>query len=54
MYNDYKIKLLSFAVIAEYRDNKDTTGVQIKKIYKCYKNNGNIHNDLFVLIDYIL
>ena len=54
MYTEYKIKLLSLAVIAEYRDNEDVTGERKKKIYTCYKNNGKVHNDLFVLIDYIL
>ena len=54
MYTEYKIKLLSLAVIAEYRDNVDVTGERKKKIYTCYKNNGKVHNDLFVLIDYIL
>ena len=54
MYTEYKIKLLSLAVIAEYRDYEDTTGERKKKIYTCYKNNRRVHNDLFVLIDYIL
>ena len=54
MYTQYKIKLLSLAVIAEYHDYQDATGERKKKIYTCYKNNGKVHNDLFVLIDYIL
>ena len=54
MYTEYKIKLLSLAVIAEYHDYQDATGERKKKIYTCYKNNGKVHNDLFVLIDYIL
>ena len=54
MYTEYKIKLLSLAVIAEYHDYEDVTGERKKKIYTCYKNNGKVHNDLFVLIDYIL
>ena len=54
MYTEYKIKLLSLAVIAEYHDYQDATGERKKKIYTCYKNNGKVHNDLLVLIDYIL
>ena len=54
MYTEYKIKLLSLAVIAEYHDYQDATEERKKKIYTCYKNNGKVHNDLFVLIDYIL
>ena len=54
MYTEYKIKLLSLAVIAEYHDYQDATGERKKKIYTCYKNNGKVHNDLLVLIDYIV
>ena len=54
MYSDYKMKLLSLAVIAEYRDYYDTTGERKNKIYTCYKNNGTVENDLLVLINYIL
>ena len=54
-YSDYKNKLLSLAVAVEYCDDEDTTGERRKKIYTCYrKNNGNVHNDLLVLIDYVL
>ena len=53
-YRDYKRKLLSLAVIAEYRDYEDTTGERKTKIYKSYKNNGNVPNDLLVLIEYVL
>ena len=55
MYTEYKMKLLSLAVIAEYRDDEDATGEQKKKIYTCYrKHNGKVHNDLLLLIDYVL
>ena len=55
MYTEYKMKLLSLAVIAEYRDNEDAMGERKKKIYTCYrKHNGKVHNDLLVLIDYVL
>ena len=53
-YRDYKSKLLSLAVLVEYRDDKDTMGERKTKIYKCYKNNGNVPNDLLVLIEYVL
>ena len=54
-YSDYKRRLLSLAVAVEYRDNEDTTGERRKKIYKSYrKHNGKVHNDLLVLIDYVL
>ena len=54
-YSDYKRRLLSLAVAVEYRDNEDTTGERKKKIYTCYrKHNGKVHNDLLVLIDYVL
>ena len=54
-YSDYKRRLLSLAVAVEYRDNEDTTGERKKKIYTCYrKHNGNVHNDLLVLIEYLL
>ena len=54
-YSSYKNKLLSLAVAVEYCDDEDTTGERRKKIYTCYrKNNGNVHNDLLVLIDYVL
>ena len=54
MYRDFKLKVLSLAVIAEYGDDEDTTGQRKKKIYTCYKNNGNVPNDLLVLIEYVL
>ena len=54
MYTEYKMKLLSLAVIAEYRDHEDATGERKKKIYTCYKHNGKVHNDLLLLIDYVL
>jgi hypothetical protein len=54
-YSDYKNKLLSLAVAVEYHDDEDTTGERRKKIYTCYrKQNGNVRNDLLVLIDYVL
>ena len=54
-YSDYKNKLLSLAVAVEYCDDEDTTGERRKKIYTCYsKQNGNVCNDLLVLIDYVL
>ena len=53
-YRNYKRKLLSLAVAVEYHDDKDTTGERKTKIYTCYKNNGNVPNDLLVLIEYVL
>ena len=53
-YRNYKRKLLSLAVAVEYHDDEDTTGERKTKIYTCYKNNGNVPNDLLVLIEYVL
>ena len=53
-YRNYKRKLLSLAVAVEYHDDKDTTGERKTKVYTCYKNNGNVPNDLLVLIEYVL
>ena len=54
MYRDFKLKVLSLAVIAEYCDYEDMTGERKTKIYTCYQNNGNVPNDLLVLIEYVL
>ena len=55
MYTEYTMKLLSFAIVAEYRDYEDAKGDRKKKIYTCYKKQkGKVRNNLLVLIEYVL